>query len=47
MYTIENIKDENKWDELVSKSENNNIFLKSYYLNCLKDNINFFIIKKK
>ena len=47
MYDIKNINDKDKWNELVSNSENNNIFLKSYYLDCLKDNVDYFIIKKK
>ena len=47
MYKVVNIENKEKWDDLVSRSENNNIFLKSFYLDCLNNKIEYFLIKKK
>ncbi len=45
-YLIQKINDHSQWDNLVSKSLNNNIFLKSYYLMPLEEKVDFYIIKK-
>ena len=42
-YLIQKINDHSQWDNLVSKSLNNNIFLKSYYLMPLEEKVDFFI----
>ena len=45
-YIIEKFNNHTEWDKIVSKSLNNNIFLKSFYLLPLNELIDFYLVRK-